>query len=205
VARHIFRQERPDALVLFGQQQTQVAHRFSDPITPRDLRLVPGLGFLAPRAARQGCHPAQESQPPGSAALASLRVRTCVRMTSDGSAVMRLQRALANPRTSAAQIRAVASELPTVGLEDALAILLALLDREPQSFSRTAARWGARLTIERRLPLADAQLTLASLAVLPGAGAQAGAEALIELASRYDLRRVDELLGGWLRRRSLGD
>jgi hypothetical protein len=41
--------------------------------------------------------------------------------------------------------------------------------------------------------------------VLPGAGAQAGAEALIELASRYDLRRVDELLGGWLRRRSLGD
>jgi hypothetical protein len=126
-------------------------------------------------------------------------------MTSDGSAVMRLQRALANPRTSAAQIRAVASELPTVGLEDALAILLALLDREPQSFSRTAARWGARLTIERRLPLADAQLTLASLAVLPGAGAQAGAEALIELARRYDLRRVDELLGGWLRRRGLGE
>jgi hypothetical protein len=126
-------------------------------------------------------------------------------MTSDGSAVTRLRRALANPRTSASQIRAIASELPTVGLEDALAILLALLDREPQSFSRTAARWGARLTIERRLPLADAQLTLASLAVLPGAGAQAGAEALIELASRYDLRRVDELLGGWLRRRSLGD
>jgi hypothetical protein len=105
-------------------------------------------------------------------------------MTSDGSAVMRLQRALANPRTSAAQIRAVASELPTVGLEDALAILLALLDREPQSFARTAARWGARLTIERRLPLVDAQLTFAALAVLPGAGAQAGAEALIELASR---------------------
>jgi hypothetical protein len=104
-------------------------------------------------------------------------------MTSDGSAVTRLRRALANPRTSASQIRAIASELPTVGLEDALAILLALLDREPQSFSRTAARWGARLTIERRLPLADAQLTLASLAVLPGAGAQAGAEALIELAS----------------------
>jgi hypothetical protein len=126
-------------------------------------------------------------------------------MTSDGSAVMRLQRALANPRTSAAQLRAVAAELPTVGLEDALAILLALLDREPQSFSRTAARWGARLTIERRLPLADAQLTLASLAVLPGAGARAGAEALIELAGRHGLRRVDELLGAWLRARGIGE
>jgi len=64
---------------------------------------------------------------------------------------MRLQRVLANPRASATQIRAVASELPTVGLEDALAILLALLDREPQTFSRGAARWGARLTLERRL------------------------------------------------------
>lgn len=126
-------------------------------------------------------------------------------MTSDGSAVTRLQRALANPRTSAAQIRAVASELPTVCLEDALAILLALLDREPQSFSRTAARWGARLTIERRLPLADAQLTLASLAVLPGAGARAGAEALIELAGRHGLRRVDELLVGWLRARGISE
>jgi hypothetical protein len=122
-------------------------------------------------------------------------------MTSDGSAVMRLQRALANPRTSASQIRAVASELPTIGLEDALAILLALLDREPQSFSRTAARWGARLTIERRLPLAEAQLTLASLAVLPGAGA----EALIELAGRHGLRRVDELLGAWLRARGISE
>jgi hypothetical protein len=102
-------------------------------------------------------------------------------MTSDGSAVTRLQRALANPRTSASQIRAIASELPRVGLEDALAILLALLDREPQTFSRTAARWGGRLTLERRLPLIDAQLTLASLAALPGPGARAGAEALIEL------------------------
>ncbi len=72
-------------------------------------------------------------------------------MTSEGSAVTRLQRALANSRTSAAQIRAIAAELPTVGLEDALAILLALLEREPHTFSRAAARWGARLTLERGL------------------------------------------------------
>jgi hypothetical protein len=64
---------------------------------------------------------------------------------------MRLQRALANPRTSGAQIRAIAAELPQVGLEDALAITLGLLDREPDSISRFAARWGARLVQERRL------------------------------------------------------
>jgi len=62
------------------------------------------------------------------------RTRTCVRMTSQGSAVTRLQRAIANPNTSAMQIRAIARELPTVGLEDALSIVLALLEREPGSF-----------------------------------------------------------------------
>ncbi len=50
-------------------------------------------------------------------------------VTSDGSPVVRLQRALSNGRVSGAQIRAIVAELPgPVGLEDALAILLALLD-----------------------------------------------------------------------------
>jgi hypothetical protein len=120
-------------------------------------------------------------------------------MTSDGHAVMRLQRLLANPRATALQIRAVAAELPHVNLEDALAILLALLDREPHTYSRSAARWGSRLILERKLALPDAQLTLASLATLPGSGARAGAEALIELADRHGLRRVDDLLITWLR------
>ena len=129
-------------------------------------------------------------------------------MTSDGSAVVRLKRALANERCTAAQIRALVAELPgPVGLEDALAILLALLDREPGTFPRAAARWGCRLALERKLTLVDAQLALASLAVLPGPGpgARAGAEALIELADRYGLRRVDELLAGWMRARGIGD
>ena len=120
-------------------------------------------------------------------------------MTSDGHAVIRLQRLLANPRATALQIRAVASELPYVNLEDALAILLALLDREPHTYSRSAARWGSRLILERKLALPDAQLTLASLATLPGSGARAGAEALIELADSHGLRRVDDLLITWLR------
>jgi hypothetical protein len=87
-------------------------------------------------------------------------------------------------QSTALQIRAIAAELPgPVGLEDALAILLALLDREPQTFSRGAARWEARLALERKLTLPDAQLTLAALEVLPGPGARAGAEALIELSA----------------------
>jgi hypothetical protein len=125
-------------------------------------------------------------------------------MTSEGSTVTRLQRAIANPNTSAMQIRAIARELPTVGLEDALAIVLALLEREPESFSRTGARWGARLVLERRLDLVDAQLVLASLATLEGPMAAAGAEALAELAQRSGLRRVQLLLEDWLEARPGG-
>jgi hypothetical protein len=38
------------------------------------------------------------------------------------------------------------------------------------------ARWGGRLVVERKLTLGDAQLTLAALDVLPGAGARAGSK-----------------------------
>jgi hypothetical protein len=83
------------------------------------------------------------------------------------------------------QIRALVAELPTrPALELALAILLALLDREPDTWPRAAAPWGSRFTLERNLTLPDAQLMLAALAVLPGAGGRGGAEALIDLADR---------------------
>ena len=59
--------------------------------------------------------------------------------------------------------------------------------------------------MEHRLSLVDAQLTLAALAALPGPGARAGAEALIELSGRHGLRRVDELLIDWMRRRGIGE
>ena len=54
------------------------------------------------------------------------------------------------------------------------------------------------MTIEHRLGLIDAQLALASIAALQSPGAQAGAEALIELADRHGLRRVDGLPQAWL-------
>jgi hypothetical protein len=122
---------------------------------------------------------------------------------SDGHAPTRLRRAL--ERGSANQIRAIVAELPRPpGLEDALAICLALLDREPETFPRAAAKWASRFTIERRLTLTDAQLALSALAALPSDSARAGAEALIELADRYRLQRVDELLTAWVERRAVG-
>ena len=39
-------------------------------------------------------------------------------------------------------IRAAAAELPSVPLEDALDICLALLELEPDTYPRTATRWG---------------------------------------------------------------
>ena len=124
-------------------------------------------------------------------------------MTSDGHALTRLSRAL--ERGSAHQIRAIVAELPRPpGLEDALAICLAFLDREPDTYPRAAAKWASRFAIERRLTLTDAQLALSALAALPSESARAGAEALIELADRYRLDRVDELLTGWLERRAAG-
>ena len=123
-------------------------------------------------------------------------------MTSDGHAVTRLRRAL--ERGSANQIRAIVAELPRPpDLEDALAICLALLEREPETYPRAAAKWASRFAIERRLTLTDAQLALAALAALPTESARAGAEALIELAERYRLQRIDELLAEWSERRGV--
>ena len=124
-------------------------------------------------------------------------------MTSQGHPYTRLRRVL-ETRSSALLIRAAAAELPSVPLEDALDICLALLELEPDSYPRIATRWGSRLAIERKLDLVDAQLAFAALAALPGPSARAGAEALIEVSARHDLRRAEELLLAWLDRRGLG-
>ena len=125
------------------------------------------------------------------------------RMTAQGHALTRLRRAI--ERGTPTQIRATVAELPRPpALEDALAICLAFLDREPETYPRAAARWASRFAIERRLTLSDVQLAMAALGALPTDAARAGAEALIELAARYRLRRVDELLTTWLERRGVG-
>jgi hypothetical protein len=56
-----------------------------------------------------------------------------------------------------------------------------------------------------KLDLVDAQLAFAALAALPGPGARAGAEALIEISTRCGLRRGEQLLSAWLDRPGLAD
>src|SRR5450755_2069224 len=94
VGGQVIREERSRRVVLVGEQELDMgpggvrdAHHISDLEVSRWAAargLVPWL-----RAARQGCHPAQGPLSPGSPLSAIRRVRTSVRMTSDGTAVMR--------------------------------------------------------------------------------------------------------------------
>lgn len=126
-------------------------------------------------------------------------MRTCVR---DLGRASRLQRLLEGERGTAHQIRALVAELPRPpDLELALAICLGLLDREPDIFPRAAARWAGRFTLERKVTLSDAQLTLAALASLIDGKPSAGAEALAALCQHYQLERGEQLLADWIDRR----
>ena len=115
-------------------------------------------------------------------------------MTSQGSAHTRLQRALAtgNPLL----VRAAAAELPRVGLEDALAICLVLLDSEPERYEPGAVRWAGRFLLERRCrSLQDAEAIAANLAALrhPRRAPLAALE-LSELCREAGLTRAGALL-----------
>jgi hypothetical protein len=68
-------------------------------------------------------------------------------VTSQGSAYMRFQRALATGNLLL--IRAAAAELPQIGLGDALMVCMAIRDSEPERFQRAALRWLARYCVER--------------------------------------------------------
>jgi hypothetical protein len=70
-------------------------------------------------------------------------------MTSQGSAYARFKRSLANGNPTI--VLAAAAELPQVGLADALAISLLLLDKQPGRFEAAAIRWHARLCREAKL------------------------------------------------------
>jgi hypothetical protein len=99
-------------------------------------------------------------------------------------------------------VRAAAAELPQIGLEDALGICLVLLDAEPERFPAAAARWQARLTMERRLSLDEAALAAAALASLAGHRPGAAAAALSNLCRSHALPGAARRLDGWIARRA---
>src|ERR1700685_3130036 len=87
-------------------------------------------------------------------------------MTIDGTAYGRFRRALR--MGNLAQVRAAAAELPQVGLDDALAVVLLIERDDDERYERAAVRWLARLVSERpRVGLADVSLGLTALEALP--------------------------------------
>jgi hypothetical protein len=87
-------------------------------------------------------------------------------VTSQGSAYSRFQRALTTGNL--AIVEAAAVELPSVGLDDALAILALLAQTGDPRFDRAAARWVGRLLTETPAGLSDARFALALVERLPG-------------------------------------
>ena len=87
-------------------------------------------------------------------------------MTSQGSAYGRFRRALEQGNLQL--VRAAAGELPTIRLDDALAVCLLIRDRDPQRYERAALRWVARFAVEARAAtLPDVQAAARALALLP--------------------------------------
>ena len=93
--------------------------------------------------------------------------------------------------------------MPRVGLDDALAICLVLLDSEPERYEPSAVRFLGRLLLERRaLTLEDAELTARWLAALGDRGK--GVEAALGLAELCDDVGLQRAANALRRRRAGG-
>ena len=121
-------------------------------------------------------------------------------VTSQGSAHTRFRRAVASGSPTLAL--AAAAELPRLGLEDALALVL-VLTADPVRFDRATARWVARFVLEIRDVGADeAQLALAALRALRGPEREVGAQTLAGLCRLHGLNRAADDVEAWLDRRA---
>lgn len=95
-------------------------------------------------------------------------------MTSQGSALTRLRRALAGGDLLA--VRTAAAEIPHVDLDEAADILLLIAHEDATKLDAAAVRFLGRACLERSfITLADAQLLVACLAQLGRADADSRA------------------------------
>jgi hypothetical protein len=109
-----------------------------------------------------------------------------VSVTSDGTAYGRFRRALRMGNLSA--VRAAAAELPQIGLDDALAVVLLMDERDDERYERAAVRWLARLVCERQsVGLADVGLAFTALEALPH-NRDAALTVLGEICARHSVR-----------------
>jgi hypothetical protein len=98
-------------------------------------------------------------------------------VTSEGHAYARFRRALDSRNTSAAL--SAASELPHVGLTEALVLCLLLLAKEPGRFERAALRWFGRYCREvAGVTLDEGQAVLGLVAAHRGQRAAPAARSL---------------------------
>jgi hypothetical protein len=114
-------------------------------------------------------------------------------VTAQGSPLTRLRRALAGGDLLAA--RTAAAEIPQVGLDEAVDLILLIAHHEPTKLDAAAVRFLGRACLERSfITLTDAQFLLACLAQLERADpdSRAGfAAALRRLRLEHAARRIE--------------
>jgi hypothetical protein len=84
---------------------------------------------------------------------------------SDGSPYVRFKRALLTKNTTI--ITAAARDLPVVSLADALSIVLVFQAKRDPRADRAAAKWAARVILEKGLGVAQSHQLLGALTALP--------------------------------------
>src|SRR3954467_8655787 len=92
-------------------------------------------------------------------------MRTCVRVTSDGSAFARFRRALDQGKLHL--VVTAAAELPRIDTHDALEVCMLMSRESHPAFERAAVRWVARLCLERTVSLHEVRCALALFETLP--------------------------------------
>lgn len=87
-------------------------------------------------------------------------------MSIAGSPYARFRRAVELGRLPL--VLAAAAELPTVGLADALDVLVLIAEQDHERYARAAGRWLGRYALERPgVGLADLRLAIAACDLLP--------------------------------------
>jgi hypothetical protein len=119
-------------------------------------------------------------------------------VTAQGSPEARFWRGIAARNPVIAQ--SIAFELPRVGVEHALALVLLVRDVQRERYDAFATRFLAKLRSESRATLDDIAIAVAALAALGGRHAASGARALLGLLEALDERRAAEVLEEWLGR-----
>jgi hypothetical protein len=115
------------------------------------------------------------------------RLRTCVRSVDQGQTGSWLRRALESGNLASAISEA--ADLPALNLSDALAIVLLMAEQEHPSFDRAAAKWVARLGIERRTGLDELRVVLDAMRLLPYHPGHARS-CLADVCARHELAEV---------------